>query len=60
MSKDFSGLLSVALAKKQTNDSSIRERIVIRQEFKELIPQLKSDELEQLEQNILTEGLAIL
>lgn len=57
MSKDFSSLLGGALASKQLNDSSVRDRIVIRKEFKELIPQLKSDELEQLEENILKEGV---
>ncbi|HEV8513237.1 MAG TPA: ParB N-terminal domain-containing protein [Cyclobacteriaceae bacterium] len=46
-----------ALANKQSNDSSIRERIIIRDEFRELIPQLKPDELEQLEENILKEGV---
>src|SRR5260221_2764438 len=57
MSKDFSSLLGGALANKQANDSSIRERIIIRKEFKDLIPQLKPEELEQLEENILKEGV---
>ncbi len=57
MSKDFSSLLGGALVSKQLNDSSVRDRIIIRKEFKELIPQLKPDELEQLEENILKEGV---
>lgn len=57
MSKDFSSLLGGALANKQSNDFSIRERIIICDEFKELIPQLKQDEFEQLEENILKEGV---
>lgn len=57
MSKDFSSLLGGALANKQANESSIRERIVIRKEFKDLIPQLRPEEFEQLEANILKEGV---
>jgi hypothetical protein len=57
MSKDFSSLLGGALASKQLNDSTVRDRIIIRKEFKDLIPQLKPDELEQLEENILKEGV---
>lgn len=57
MSKDFSSLLGGALVNKQLNDSTIRERIIIREEFRDLIPQLKSEELEQLEKNILKDGV---
>ncbi len=57
MSKDFSSLLGGALASKQLNDSSIREKIIVRPEFKELIEELKPEELEQLEANILKEGV---
>ncbi|MBS1507014.1 MAG: hypothetical protein JSS79_10245 [Bacteroidetes bacterium] len=57
MSKDFSNLLSGALANKQADELSIRERIIIREDFKDLIPQLKSEELNQLEENILLEGV---
>lgn len=57
MSKDFSSLLGGALASKQANESTVRDRITIREEFKGLIPQLKPEELEQLEENILREGI---
>lgn len=57
MSKDFSSLLGGALANKHVNDSSIRERIVIRTDFKDLIEEPKPEELEQLEENILKEGV---
>lgn len=57
MSKDFSSLLGGALASKQANESTVRDRIIIREEFKDLIPQLKPEELEQLEENILREGI---
>ena len=57
MSKDFSSLLSGALANKQADESQVRERIIIRQDFKDLIPQLKPEELKQLEENILLEGV---
>ena len=57
MSKDFSSLLGGALASKQANESTVRDRIIIREEFRDLIPQLKPEELEQLEENILQEGI---
>ncbi len=57
MSKDFSNLLSGALANKQADESSVREHIIIREDFRELIPQLKPEELKQLEENILIEGV---
>jgi hypothetical protein len=57
MSKDFSNLLGGALANKQASESSVRDRIVVRDDLRELIPQLASEELQQLEQNILKEGV---
>lgn len=57
MSKDFSNLLGGAIANKKVDESNIRDRIVIREELKALIPPLASDELEQLEENILKEGV---
>ena len=57
MSKDFSSLLGGALASKQANESTVRDRIIIREELRDLIPQLKPEELEQLEENILQEGI---
>ncbi len=57
MSKDFSSLLGGALASKQANESTVRDRIIIREDLRDLIPQLKPEELEQLEENILLEGI---
>lgn len=57
MSKDFSNLLGGALANKSADELEIRERIVIREDFKLLIPPLAEDELGQLESNILNEGV---
>lgn len=57
MSKDFSNLLGGAIVSKKSDDTSIRERIIIREDFKALIPPLAPDELEQLEANILKEGV---
>lgn len=57
MSKDFSNLLSGAISNKQQNETNIIDKIVIKEEFKELIPLLASEELQQLEENILKEGV---
>lgn len=57
MKKDFSNLLGGAIVSKKSEDVNIRERIVIREDFKALIPPLAADELEQLEANILKEGV---
>jgi hypothetical protein len=57
MKKDFSNLLDRAIVNKKSDELSIRERIIIREEFKALIPPLASDELEQLEANILKDGV---
>lgn len=57
MSKNFSNLLGGALANKKVEELSIRERIVIRDDFKALIPPLAKEEKEQLEENILKEGV---
>ncbi|MEZ4947576.1 MAG: ParB N-terminal domain-containing protein [Cyclobacteriaceae bacterium] len=42
---------------KLMEDDDIRTKIVIREEFKSLIPPLSVEELEQLEENILEEGV---
>jgi hypothetical protein len=55
--KDFSNLLGGAIVSKKSDDMNIRERIIIREDFKALIPPLAADELEQLEANILKEGV---
>jgi ParB-like chromosome segregation protein Spo0J len=57
MKKDFSNLLGGAIVNKKSDELSIRDRIVIRDDFKVLIPPLAADELEQLEVNILKEGV---
>jgi ParB-like chromosome segregation protein Spo0J len=57
MSKDFSNLLGGAIANRKSDDSNIRDRIVVREDFKALIPSLATEEIEQLETNILKEGV---
>lgn len=57
MSKDFSSLLGGALSNKKAAEIHIRDRIVIREDFRALIPPLSKDEIEQLETNILKEGV---
>ena len=57
MSKDFSNLLGGAIANKQVGELNIRDRIIIREDFKALIPPLATEEIEQLEANILKEGV---
>jgi hypothetical protein len=46
MKKDFSNLLGGAIVNKKSDELNIRERIVIREDFKALIPPLAPDELE--------------
>lgn len=55
MKKEFSQLLSHAVNGKINQDLSIRDRIVIREDFKSLIPPLSIEELCQLEENIAKE-----
>lgn len=56
--KKFDNILQGALkAHHSIGVDSIIDKIVIRDEFKELIPPLSDDELQQLEQNILSEGV---
>lgn len=57
MSKDFSNLLGGAIANRKSDESNIRDRIVVREDFKALIPPLATEEIEQLEANILKEGV---
>jgi ParB-like chromosome segregation protein Spo0J len=57
MSKDFSGLLGPAITGKTAIETSVRERIVIREELRTLIQELKPEEFSQLEDNILKEGV---
>lgn len=57
MSKDFSNLLGGAIANKQAGELNIRDRIIIREDLKALIPPLATEEIEQLESNILKEGV---
>ena len=57
MSKDFSNLLGGAIANRKSEDSNVREKIIIRDDFKGLIPPLAAEEIEQLEVNILAEGV---
>ncbi len=55
--KNFTNLLGGALANKKTDELTIRKRIIIREDFKALIPPLSKDEIQQLEDNILKEGV---
>lgn len=57
MTKDFSNLLGGALASKYSDESSVKERITVREDFKALIPPLTPEELDQLEANVLKEGI---
>ncbi len=53
----FKGLLQGLNQAKLLEDDEIKTKIVIRPELKDLIPQLFSEELTQLEENILREGV---
>lgn len=57
MSKNFTNLLGGAFVSKAADESSVRNRIIVREEFKSLIPSLTKEELAQLEENILKEGI---
>jgi len=57
MKKDFSNLLGGAIVNQNSSELDIRQRISIREDFSALIPPLSTDELEQLEANILREGV---
>ncbi|HRJ31367.1 MAG TPA: ParB N-terminal domain-containing protein [Cyclobacteriaceae bacterium] len=57
MNKDFSNLLGGAISKLQTDETNIRQNITIREDFKSLIPPLSAEEFQQLEENILKEGV---
>ena len=57
MSKNFSNLLGGAVAGQESIKQDIRNQIVIREEFKALISPLTNEELDQLEDNILKEGV---
>lgn len=55
--KKFDTLLSGALKAQSLENDSIENRIVIREDFQDLIPHLSPEEISQLEQNILKEGV---
>jgi ParB-like chromosome segregation protein Spo0J len=57
MRKNFENLLGNALAGKASNDLSIQSKIIIKEDFKKLIPPLSDEELAQLEENILQDGI---
>lgn len=57
MKKSFENLLGNALAGKDLSEKEIRNRIVIREDLKALIPPLSDDELNVLEENILKDGI---
>lgn len=57
MKKNFENLLSNAISGKDQSDKSIKERIIVRDDFKALIPPLSDEELKLLEENISVEGI---
>ena len=57
MSKDFKSLLGGALANKVSEEDDVRNKIVIRENLRLLIPPLSLEEINQLESNIKTEGV---
>jgi hypothetical protein len=54
---EFSNLLANLNMATVSNALDVQSRIVIREEFKSLIPPLTADEFQQLEANILAEGV---
>lgn len=57
MKKNFELLLGNAIAGIDSHNSDIQNKILIREDFKKLIPELTTEELSQLEQNVLVEGI---
>jgi hypothetical protein len=57
MNKDFSKILGDAISAKKNDEESIRSKIVIRETLREFIPLPSQEEYQQLEENILAEGL---
>jgi hypothetical protein len=57
MTKSFANLLGGAIANKQNEEEAIRRKIVIRETLREFIPLPSQEEYEQLEKNILAEGI---
>jgi hypothetical protein len=57
MKKGFGDLLGNAIAGKDQIDKSVKDRIIVREDFKALIPPLSDEELKVLEENILMEGI---
>jgi hypothetical protein len=53
----FSSLLANLNMAKVHDDNDLQSRIVVREEFKVLIPPLTEEEFQQLENNILSEGV---
>ncbi len=57
MKKNFENLLGNAISGIVSDEQTIRQSIVIREDFKSLIPSLNDDELDQLESNIIKDGV---
>lgn len=57
MKKGFENILEGAMANLKANETSIVDKIVINEELKSLIPPLSDEEIHQLEENILKEGV---
>ncbi len=57
MKKNFVNILENAVAGHDAHEETIRQRIIIRDDFKALIPPLNDEELSQLESNVLAEGI---
>jgi hypothetical protein len=57
MKKGFENILEGAMANLKANETSIVDKIVINEELRSLIPPLSDEEIHQLEENILKEGV---
>jgi hypothetical protein len=57
MKKNFENLLGNAISAKRTSENDIRDKIVVRDDFKDLIPRLSDEELSLLEESIKNEGV---
>lgn len=57
MKSNFQNLLGSAIAAQKNEFADIKSKIIVKNEFKNLIPSLTEEEFRQLEANILSEGI---
>jgi ParB-like chromosome segregation protein Spo0J len=57
MKSNFKNLLGSAIAAQKNEFADIKSKIIVKNEFKNLIPPLTEEEFSQLEANILSEGI---